>query len=305
VADVLEVAWRAFRASLLDLNFLYFSMGFVSVAALSLAAWVTRRAGTVAPDSRFARHVERMRAALPAIAVLSITTIAAGMQGGLEHLVQSWHNWDFTYIVYAIEGNAAEWFQDTFRSPWLDWPLVAVYTTGAFLLYYVPFFTLVVLGRARSAMRVAATIAAIWAVGIVAYFLLPVYEVWVTAGPPYHYGNVENVLFEYIPTARDSGAYMTAINNNFPSLHTAISAGIAMSLYYAREKWLARLAGVVAGGIAVATVYLGIHWFLDVFAGLLLAWGAAYGVHRRFPAEARDGERAPAPAPPAEATETS
>lgn len=283
MAAVLDAVWGAFRASLLDLNFLYFSMGFLSVAGLSIAAWLTRRANGAA-SSRFAVHAERMRAALPAIAVLSVTTIFAGMQGGLEHLVQAWHGWDFTPYVYALEGNLAERFQDALRSKWLDWPLVAVYTTGAFLLYYVPFFTLVVQGRARSAMRLAATVAAIWAVGILAYFFLPVYEVWVTSGAPYHYGQVDNVLFDYVPSARGPH-YMTAINNNLPSLHTAISSGIAASLFFAREKWLWRVSIIVATGIAIATVYLGIHWFLDVATGLALAWGAAYLVHRRFPAE--------------------
>ncbi len=282
---MLEAVWRAFRGSLLDLNFLYFSMGFLSLAGLSVATAFTLRSGALDPTSRFAVHAQRMRAALPAIAVLSITTLAAGMQGGLEHLVQAWHGWDFTWIVYAIEGDAAERFQSALRSPWLDWPLVAVYSTGAFLLYYIPFFTLVVLGRAKSAMRVAATIAAIWAVGIPAYFFLPVYEVWYTAGDPWNYGNSVNVLFEYIPSAANTPAYLTAINNNFPSLHTAVSSGIAASLFFAREKWLFRLSIVVASGIAVATVYLGIHWFIDVFAGLALAWGAAWLIHKRFPAE--------------------
>lgn len=278
---MLEVVWRAFQASLLDLNFLYFSMGFLSLAGLSLVAALSRKSGRIAADSRFAVHVERMRKCLPAIAVLSITTIAAGMQGGLEHAVQAWHGWDFTHLVYAIEGDATKWFQETFRHPALDIMLVTVYTSGAFLLYFIPFYTLVAFGREKSAMRVAATIAGIWAVGIVAYFFLPVYEVWYTARAPWNYPAVTPILFEYSPTASETPAYLTAINNNFPSLHTGISSGIAISLWYAREKWLAIPSTVVAAGIAIATVYLGIHWVLDVAAGLLLAWGAAHLVHKR------------------------
>lgn len=285
---MLEAVWRAFTNSLLDLNFLYYTMGLVSILGLSLAAALLVRGGRIAAESRFARHVERMRGALPAVIVLSLTTIAAGMQGGLEHQVQAWHGWDFTHIAWQIEGNLTERIQDAMRHPALDVLLVTVYTAGAFLLYFTPFFVLVGMGRGRNAMRIAATMACIWAVGIVAYFLLPVYEVWTTADPRYPYGwtHVENILFEHIPSARDSPAYLTALNNNFPSLHTALSSGIAAALWFGREKWLAIPSTLVAAGVAVATIYLGIHWVIDMVAGLILAVGAAWLVHRRVAVEA-------------------
>lgn len=288
-AVVWDLVWRAFSASLMDLNFLYYSMGLVSVGGLVLGTFALQRGGTLPVDSPFAKHVARMRAALPAVLVLSLTTIAAGMQGGLERTVHDALGWDFTPLIWSIEGNLAERFQDWARTPALDYLLVAVYTVGAFLFYFVPFFILVAMGRAKNAMRIAATMAMIWGVGIVFYFLFPVNEVWMTASEPYHYTHVQNILFERVESARDSDAYMRAVNNNFPSLHVALSCGIAAALWFGRERWLAIPGTVIATGVTVATVYLGIHWFVDVVAGLALALGAAWLAHRRTGAEPEVG----------------
>jgi len=264
-------------------------MGLVSVGGLAFATLALQRAHRLDPASPWARHVGRMRGALPAVVVLSLTTLAAGLQGGFERAVQAWHGLDFTPLVWAIEGDLVQRFQDAARTPALDYFFVTVYTVGAFLFYFVPFFILVALGRAHNAMRIAATMAIIWGVGILFYFFVPVNEVWMTAQAPYHYTHVENVLFEHVPSARTSEAYALATNNNFPSLHVALSCGIAAALWFGGERWLAIPGTFIAAGVTVATMYLGIHWAVDVVAGLALALGAAWLAHRRNPREERVG----------------
>lgn len=298
-----SLLWDALSRSVLDLNFLYYGMGLVSVLGLGLATTLAVRGGAMDETSAWTRHVRKMRACIPAVVVLSLTTLAAGLQGGFERTVQQALGWDFTPLVYAVEGHATEWIQDAFRHPLLDYVLVTVYTVGSFSLYFTPFFVLVALGRAKSAMRVAATMAGVWAVGIAFYFLFPVYEVWTTADPAYGYGwtHVQPVLFEYLPEARDSWGYQTALNNNFPSLHVALSGGIAISLWLARERWLAIPSTLIAAGVMAATVYLGIHWLVDVFAGLLLCGASAWLVHRRVALE-DDRVKAPTPTPEREAS---
>ena len=295
----MDILWEALSRSLLDLNFLYYAMGLVSGGALVLAVALAVKGGALPPDSWAARHAQKVRTALPAVLVLSVGTLVAGLQGGLERPVQAWHGWDFTHWFYAIEGNAVGVIQDALRNPVLDYLLVLVYTVGAFSLYFTPFFVLVALGRGRSAMRISVTMMAIWAVGVVFYLFFPVYEVWVTASPDYPYGwtDVDPILFEYLPEARGSWGYQTALNNNFPSLHVALSCGIAMALWLAREKWLAIPSTVVAAGVTLATVYLGIHWLSDVAAGLLLAGGAAWLAHKRLPREEPPARRVPVTSP--------
>ena len=298
----MDVLWDALAGSVMDLNFLYYSMGLLSALGLVLATTLAVRKGSLRQDSWWARHAEKMRSAIPAVLVLSLTTLIAGLQGGFERPVQAWHGWDFTPWVYALEGHATEWVQDTFRHPALDYVLVTIYTVGAFSLYFTPFFILVGMGRGRSAMRLAGTMSLIWAVGVVFYLFFPVYEVWTTASPDYPYGwtHVHPILFDYLPDAKDSWGYQTALNNNFPSLHVALSCGIALSLWLARERWLAVPATVIATGVTMATVYLGIHWVVDVVAGLALCGGAAWFMHKRVPQEERVfrlfTRRRPAPA---------
>ncbi|HUR69529.1 MAG TPA: phosphatase PAP2 family protein [Candidatus Thermoplasmatota archaeon] len=284
-----NVLWDAFSRSFLDLNFLYYTMGAISIGGLLLATFVMRRSGTLDAHPRFARWVARVRSALPAVVVLSLTTLAAGMEGGVERAVQAWHQLDFTPLVWRVEGNLIERFQDAARTPARDYLLVTVYTVGAFLFYFVPFFTLVALGRGKNAMRIAGTMAIVWGVGIVFYLFVPVREVWMTADAPYHYTHVVNVLFERVPSAATSDAYDLATNNNFPSLHVALSCGIATALWLGGERWLAIPGTIVAGGVTVATMYLGIHWLSDVIAGLALAFAAAWIVHRRTAREPEAG----------------
>lgn len=305
---VWDVLWSAFTRSLADLNFLYYSMGFISLGGLALATFALQRGGKLDPDSRFARHVARMRTAFPAVIVLSLVTLIAGMQSGIERSVQAWHGLDFTPQIWAIEGNIAERFQDWARSPFLDYLLVATYTAGSFLFYFVPFFLLVALGRGKNAMRIAFTMANIWAVGFVFYMFFPVNEVWMTATDPYNYTHVTNILFEYVPSASTSDAYARAVNNNFPSLHVALTCGIATSLWLAREKWLAIPGTILAACVTTATVYLGIHWVVDVIAGMALAFAAAWIAHKKtdpepvvgLPSWLRPWRRAPEAAPATE-----
>lgn len=280
-----DLVWSAISGSLLDLNFLYYTMGLISVGGLVGATFALQRADRLRPDSRWAKHVARMRTALPAVVVLSLTTLAAGIQGGLERAVQAWHGLDLTPLVWALEGNLVERFQDAARTPALDYLFVTVYTAGSFLFYFIPFFVLVALGRGKNAMRIAATMAIIWGVGIVFYFFVPVSEVWMTASEPYGYTHVQNVLFEHVPSARTSDAYARATNNNFPSLHVALTCGIASALWFGRERWLAVPGTFIAVGVTIATMYLGIHWVADVIAGLALAFGAAWLSHRRIAPE--------------------
>lgn len=278
-----EVLVRAFKASLLNPDLLYFAMGGVAIGGILVAAAASRHKGE--GDSAMARYARRIRTTVPALVLMSGVIFVVGLQGNFERAVQAWHGWDFTWIAWKIEGNLVERFQDALRRPWLDGPVVVVYSLGAFLTYQVPFLALVALGRGRSAWRLAATLALVWAVGIVCYFFVPVYEVWVTASPPYGWTQVENVYFEYVPEARTSYNYETAINNNWPSLHVGATSAIAASLLLARERWIGIPVAIIAAGVAFATMYLGIHWLVDVVAGFAVALGAAWLVHKRYPQE--------------------
>jgi len=68
----------------------------------------------------------------------------------------------------------------------------------------------------------------------------------------------------------------------FPSLHTALSVTVllvAVSTHDEFPRWTP-IAAVLAGSIVVATMFLGIHWVVDVVAGGLLAAGSVAVANR-------------------------
>jgi membrane protein DedA with SNARE-associated domain/membrane-associated phospholipid phosphatase len=84
---------------------------------------------------------------------------------------------------------------------------------------------------------------------------------------------------------------------SFPSAHTSMSLAVYgfLALMIARElrvtrRWLPySAAGLIIASIALSRLYLGIHWFSDVLAGLLLGlvWVALIGIaYDRHPAPA-------------------
>lgn len=256
---------------------------FMALASLGTLALVTALRGR--QDGWLGRYAARVTPAYPYILLQAGVMLLIGLEAAVELQVTAWLGWDFTPLVYAVEGRLVERFQDALHTsawgPYFDSFFVLVYTWGAFLLTVVPFLTLVFTGRVASLRRVTFTLAIVWAVGLVFYLFFPVYEVWVTASAPYHYTHTKNILIERSPGLLDATIYQLNLNNNFPSLHTGVAAANVIALYYAREKWLFRLGAPIATGVIIATVYLGIHWLVDLIAGLALAWGAAYYVHRR------------------------
>lgn len=57
---------------------------------------------------------------------------------------------------------------------------------------------------------------------------------------------------------------------SFPSGHTGVSFAAASALYFARQKWLWKIAGVLAVLIAFSRLYLYVHYPTDVLAGAVL-----------------------------------
>lgn len=261
-----------------------------------------RRQGALAagevPSTAFDRFAARVTPAYPYVLLQCAVVALIGLEAAVEMRVTAWLGWDFTPLVFAIEGRATEVFQSTLHyspiGPFLDRSLTLIYSWGAFLLFQIPFFVLVFSGRIASLRRLTFTLAIIWLVGIVFYLFFPVYETWVTASDPYNYVDVKNIFIEQSPGMADSVIYQLNLNNNFPSLHTAVTTGAVFALFLAREKWMFRVTAPIAAGVVFATVYLGIHWFVDLIAGLALSGGAAYWVHKRE--LARDAAAAVEPA---------
>lgn len=276
-------------------TFLYVLMGLATIGTLALATAL--RTGT--HSGRLAEYVARITPCYPYLLLQAGLTLAVSIEHSLEHAVTEWLGWDFTPLIYRMEGNLVEriqaYFHYSFAGPTLDLFFPLVYSWLALLITMGPFLYFAFTGRVRSARRLAVTALFVWSVGLLFYLFMPVNEVWVTAGPPYEYGEPLYLLGSASPSLEEAFIVNININNNFPSLHVATTSAVAFALYQARERTLFRFVAPAATLVALSTVYLGIHWIVDIIAGLALAWGAsvAYDVwDRRSPRRTRSPTRA-------------
>jgi membrane-associated phospholipid phosphatase len=72
--------------------------------------------------------------------------------------------------------------------------------------------------------------------------------------------------------------------NVFPSLHTSLSITVALIAWQTRRQyplWTA-VSVPIAASVVISTMYLGIHWAIDVLAGALMAWVIVRLASRRW-----------------------
>lgn len=272
-------------------------LAYFALVVASLAAWAIarRRIPTrlaLDPSVRGRRRgppawLARVDGAFPAVVLFVGAGTAVSLEVLCEPLLRGLVAWDLTPQVRALEGDAAASFQAALRAEWLDRGLVLVYIVGALVLYHAPLAWLAWKGRFESAWRYASTMALVWGVAILFYVAVPVTEAW-AAGHP---SAPTNVLFEQMPALRDAPGFANNIDNNFPSLHTGISVAVVAALAFSGERRLALLCAPLAAAVVVSTVYLGIHWWIDLVAGLALGIGGAWIAHHpraiRLPTPAR------------------
>lgn len=99
------------------------------------------------------------------------------------------------------------------------------------------------------------------------YFFFPVTEVgWVEGS-----GAVP-ILETYFPSFMAQGRQFSGIDNCFPSLHTSLSVTAALVAQGGKNRRLATVCWLAASGIVLSTLVLGIHWGMDLIAGIGHAW---------------------------------
>jgi membrane-associated phospholipid phosphatase len=87
---------------------------------------------------------------------------------------------------------------------------------------------------------------------------------------------VESLLYTNWPASQLLTSQVNTNTNVFPSLHASLSTTVALLAYRFRRvypRWMP-IAAVLAASVAVSTMYLGIHWAIDVLGGIALAVGS-------------------------------
>lgn len=246
-----------------------------------------RRFAAAVGDAR-----RRVVAITPYLLALAVVLVARRLALTVGPELSWYLQWNVTKFIYALEGTAIVHIQ-AFATPLLTEYFAFVYIYGYVFLLVFPLVAYFTLHRTERLAELLAAYGLNYAIGLVCYVLFVAY------GPR----NVipaaaESLLFTTHPTSQHLTREVNLATNVFPSLHTSLSATVALFAWRTRREypgWLA-VAAPLAASVCVATMYLGIHWATDVAAGLLLAAGSywlgvrlvdRYGCWERVPHRVR------------------
>ena len=210
---------------------------------------------------------ERLREAGPAVAVLggvlAMNSFIRDMSTDLSQLVGV----RVTSTIHAIEGAFVGQVQ-TFAAPILTTYFSNVYVYGYAFLMIFPLVAYLAMEDQRPMRELTVAYILNYGIGLICYLAFIAY------GPRNFMPDVvEPLLYTHWPRSQLLTSEINRNTNVFPSLHTSLSATVALMAYRTRDAypyWLP-VAVFTAGSVAVSTMYLGIHWGTDVVAGLLLA----------------------------------
>ena len=212
---------------------------------------------------------ERIRIALPFVLVLGVVLLINAQFRRVFSDVSQVIGFHVTHTIFRIEGTFVVYFQRIFGEQFAAY-FSFMYIYGYVFLLVFPLIAYFVLERMESFKAITIAYTANYGIGVLCYTL------FIAFGP-------RNLIADalYIGTPMyDQYSHLNLITseanentNVFPSLHTSLSATVMLFAWKTRgayPRWFL-IAWFTGVSIIIATMYLGIHWFIDVVAGLGLA----------------------------------
>ncbi len=176
--------------------------------------------------------------------------------------------WNITWAIYDIEGQFILWLQ-SYSTPEITAYFSFIYIYGYVFLLVFPVIAYFALSNTRPARELLAAYALNYILGLICYTFIIAY------GPRNMMPElVEALLYDTYPQYQHLTRQVNRNTNVFPSLHTSLAATVTFLAYRTRDvypKWFL-VATVLGVSVAISTMYLGIHWVIDVVAGVGLAY---------------------------------
>ncbi|WP_121742373.1 phosphatase PAP2 family protein [Natronorubrum halophilum] len=177
-----------------------------------------------------------------------------------------------TSTIRSIEGDFVLIFQEI-ATPELTEYFSFIYVYGYTFLLIFPAIAYFALSDTKAFRRLMTAYALNYALGVVLYMLVIAY------GPRNVFaGELATVLYDHSPEYQYVTREVNQNTNVFPSLHTSLSATVGVFAFITRSsypKWFP-VALVLSTSVIISTMYLAIHWAVDVVAGLALAAFCVY-----------------------------
>ena len=160
-------------------------------------------------------------------------------------------------------------FQDAFRAAWLDVFMTHFYIAGFMFITYASIFYVTYFDDRWMADRVALCVAWVYLLAIPFYLF---FNVRVTG---FYIEDMDAIAYTLNPEIEDWFRRIDAFTNCMPSLHIAVPFAIWLTFrkHDHDGRW-SRFQNMTLGYIiltAFAIIYLGIHWFVDIIGGMILA----------------------------------
>jgi len=181
-------------------------------------------------------------------------------------------NFNITHSIASLEGDFVAVIQ-SFETELLTEYFSIIYIYGYVFLLVFPLLAYVALSDRTTLKRLIVAYSLNYFIGVTLYIIFIAYG-------PRNYDPVvfQNLLYDTHGQYQFLTGEVNSRTNVFPSLHTSLSATVALFAYKTHEEypyWLA-VATVLAVSVVISTMYLGIHWATDVVFGLLLAGLCVY-----------------------------
>lgn len=185
------------------------------------------------------------------------------------------HGFEATGLFYSIEGDLVAWVQSLL-------PEVAnlyfgtIYIFGYAVLLSFPLIGYLFADDATPYKTTVTAYAVNYAVAIVLYVTVLAY------GPRVYSAEVSHGLLELFPQITGLLALANSAENVFPSLHASMSMTVLFVAFQTHSefpRWTP-VAVFLALNVVLSTMALGIHWVIDVVAGVVLAWLSVIAANR-------------------------
>jgi membrane-associated phospholipid phosphatase len=218
------------------------------------------------------RHAgERLRTVGPHLAALAAVLLVNKVARDIGPEVSWIVGINITGAIYAVEGSLVGAIQ-SLGNPMLTAYFSFVYLVGYVFLLVFPFVAYFALEDLRPFRWTAIAFVLNYGIGLLCYV------VFIAYGPRNLIPDlVDPLLYETFPRSQILTGQVNVNTNVFPSLHTSLSLTVVALAWRTRESYplWTPVATILGGSIAVGTMYLGIHWATDVFAGAILGLGSA------------------------------
>ncbi|PCR92016.1 phosphatase PAP2 family protein [Natrinema ejinorense] len=260
----------------------------VFVVCIALVGTCTACLDRATVDRTAAEFDHRLFEIAPYLGITALFFLAKRATHGHSLRISRTLDWDLTAAIYGIEGEFVASLQAFVPQATLEFFSVMYMFGFPYLLVTAPILYFL-LPSQRHLKELLIAYLLNYLIGTLCYTLFIVY------GPRNHLASVDGLMYSFYPQTQEMTAAVSANTNVFPSLHTSLAVVVFLFAWRSRSdypRWFP-IASFVAGCVVFSTMYLGIHWAIDVLAGIALAIVSVLGADRLVDRAEGDSDRVP------------